>query len=211
MMEFKCVWWRTSEAAQVLASEADSACVSRATARTTPPCCAASCWALAWTLMSAWALTPRGRRTPGSWPVAVMEPSPSGRVWQLKGWLWCRFGLLWIHRQRWSHALFFCNNTDCCLFPQVPAQSHRPRRSAPGPPAQSLLPLQDGGLRLQPPELPGQLSAVGCCERVHLWLPGSVVFNALVFKSVYQMSHCWHGSTKHVCLTGRFVVWFTWI
>lgn len=163
-------------------SDTDSNCVCRATARITPPCCAASCWASAWTLTCAWALTPRGRRTPGSWPVAVMEPSLSGKVWQHKGWL-CYMFQVWFaldeQEEFIKSSCAFISGITLIVW-QIPAQSHRSRCPTPGPPAQTVLPLQDGGLRLQPPDLPGQLSAVWCCDRVHLWLPGSVMFNALV-------------------------------
>lgn len=43
---------------------------------------------------------------------------------------------------------------------QISAPGHRPGRSPARPPAQTLLPLPNRGLRLQPAELPGELSAV---------------------------------------------------
>lgn len=57
----------------------------RGTVRTTPPCCAASCWALAWMRTCVWAPKPRERHTPGSWPAVLMVASPSGRVWRHTG------------------------------------------------------------------------------------------------------------------------------
>lgn len=102
-------------------------------------------------------------------------------------WLWWQHNLLgkfdsakvrFVMSQVLS-VIIQCNNTDYCRFGQIPAQSNRPRCSAPGPPAQTLIPLQDIGLCLQPCDLPGKLPAVRCCEHVHLWLPGTVMFNVL--------------------------------
>lgn len=54
---------------------------SRGTVKTTPPCCAASCWALVWTHTCVSAPKLRQCHTPGFWPAVMMESSRFGRAW----------------------------------------------------------------------------------------------------------------------------------
>lgn len=69
----------------------------RGTVRTTPPCCAASCWVSASMPMCVWAPKPRGRHTAGYWPAELTGPSPSGRVWRHTG---SYFNLQTLHTER---------------------------------------------------------------------------------------------------------------
>lgn len=73
----------------------------------------------------------------------------------------------------WSHWL---------MFGQIPAPGHRSWCPAPGPPAQTLPPVPDVGLCLQPSCLPSQLPALRFCGAVCVWFPG---------KETHSLSHHW--------------------